>query len=80
MLLQRKPLTACELLPSWNSSGWLADFIQIYPNKLKKQSFENQRENFLQTKLEKLKELEDEKNNYFKTNYSDSDDGQDPKD
>lgn len=35
------------MTPSWNSSGWLADFIQIYPNKLKKVTFENQRESFL---------------------------------
>jgi hypothetical protein len=37
-------LTACEIEPSWNSSGWLADFILIKPNKLKKATFENQRE------------------------------------
>jgi len=35
-LLHKKPLTSCEISPSWNSSGWLADFVQIYPNKMKK--------------------------------------------
>lgn len=49
-LLAKKPLTACEVTPSWNSSGWLADFIQIYPNKPKKQTFENQREAYLLNK------------------------------
>jgi hypothetical protein len=39
-LLQRKPLTSCKIEPSWDSSGWLADFVQIYPNKGKKKSFE----------------------------------------
>lgn len=43
-LLKKQPLTSCEIAPGWNSSGWLADEIKIYPNKLKKVSFENQRE------------------------------------
>lgn len=25
--------------PIWNSNGWLADFIQIFPNKKKNKTF-----------------------------------------
>ena len=31
-LLEQQPLTACLIVPSWNSSGWLADQLQIFPN------------------------------------------------
>jgi len=31
-LLEDQPLTACLIVPSWNSSGWLADQLQIFPN------------------------------------------------
>jgi hypothetical protein len=51
-LLLKQPLTDCEMTPGWNSSGWLADEIKIYPNKLKKISYENQRDTFLETKRE----------------------------
>ena len=43
-LLQRKPLTACEINPGWDGSGWLADFVIIYPNKNKSKTFEQHRE------------------------------------
>jgi hypothetical protein len=46
-ILQQKPLTNCEITPSWNSSGWLADFVQIYPNRTKKRTFENSRDSFV---------------------------------
>ena len=49
-LLKHAPLSSCEFSPGWNNSGWLADMLYIYPNKVKKQSFENNRENFLQMK------------------------------
>ena len=52
LLLSRKPLTSCEIVPIQNSSSWLADQIQIYPNRLKKKTFENTREEFLQKKLQ----------------------------
>lgn len=51
-LLKKQPLTACELQPEWNSSGWLADGIKIYPNKIKKISYENGRDEFLERKRE----------------------------
>jgi hypothetical protein len=50
-LLKRKPLTACEICPSWDSSGWLADQVVIFPNKKKKQTFENFK---LQENIEQL--------------------------
>ncbi len=71
LLLQRKPLTACEVTPSWNSSGWLADFVQIYPNKIKKTSFENQREKFLQLKQDNANAKKAETN--FKGTFSEDD-------
>ena len=49
-LLKTAPLSSCEFSPGWNNSGWLADVLYIYPNKLKKQSFENNREAILQMK------------------------------
>jgi hypothetical protein len=39
-LLKTQPLSSCEFSPGWNNSGWLADVLYIYPNKLKKQSFD----------------------------------------
>ena len=39
-LLKTQPLSSCEFSPGWNSSGWLADMLYIYPNKLKKNSFD----------------------------------------
>jgi hypothetical protein len=46
-LLLHAPLSSCEFSPGWNNSGWLADVLYIYPNKVKKQTFENNREAFL---------------------------------
>ena len=74
LLLEKKPLTACEITPSWNSSGWLADYVNIYPNKIKKQSYENQRDLFLQmhANREKQREMEEDKKLWeFKDEYSD---------
>ena len=49
-LLKTAPLSSCEFSPGWNNSGWLADVLYIYPNKVKKQTFENNREAILQMK------------------------------
>ena len=49
-LLRKQPLTSCELQPGWNSSGWLADEIKIYPNKIKRANYENSRDNMLEQK------------------------------
>jgi hypothetical protein len=49
-LLKTAPLSSCEFSPGWNNSGWLADILYIYPNKAKKQTFDNQREAFIQMK------------------------------
>ena len=46
-LLKTQPLSSCEFSPGWNSSGWLADMLYIYPNKLKKQSFDTNRDAIL---------------------------------
>jgi hypothetical protein len=35
-LLKTQPLSSCEFSPGWNNSGWLADVLHIYPNKIKK--------------------------------------------
>ena len=43
-LLMKNPLSSCEISCGWNTSGWLADTIQIYPNRPKKKSFDNQRD------------------------------------
>ena len=55
--MKKQPLTACEMAPVWNSSGWLADEIKIYPNKLQKISYENQRDSFLEAKREHQEQL-----------------------
>ena len=34
-------------MPGWNNSGWLADQLLIYPQKLKMKSYERDREEFL---------------------------------
>ena len=39
-VLERRPLTSCEVVANWNSSGWLADNVQIFPHKPKRNSFE----------------------------------------
>lgn len=54
-LLKTQPLSSCEFAPGWNSSGWLADILYIYPNKVKKQSFDSNREAMLQMKEEQAK-------------------------
>ena len=37
--------------PSWNNSGWLADSLQIYPNRTKtEKTYENDRDNIVETK------------------------------
>lgn len=56
-LLKHAPLSSCEFSPGWNNSGWLADVLYIYPNKVKKQTFENNRENYLQLKGEQHKKM-----------------------
>lgn len=43
-ILKTNPLSSCELSSGWNNSGSLADVLYIYPNKKKKKSFENKRE------------------------------------
>lgn len=50
-LLEKKPLTACQLQTGWNNSGWLADNLFIYPmrNKTEK-TYENNREAILDMK------------------------------
>jgi hypothetical protein len=30
-ILQKSPLSSCEISCGWNTSGWLADTIYIYP-------------------------------------------------
>ena len=49
-LLKTAPLSSCEFSPGWNNSGWLADVLYIYPNKVKKQTFETNRDAILQIK------------------------------
>ena len=31
-LLQKEPLSACQLKPVWNNAGWLADSLTVIPN------------------------------------------------
>ena len=55
LLLQQKPLTSCYIDKMRNSSGWLADQILIYPNRLKKKcSFESERDQKLKEKFQKI--------------------------
>ena len=50
-LLKKSPLTSCFMKPGWNNSGWLADSIQIYPNRTKtEKTYENDREKIVETK------------------------------
>ena len=35
-LLKANPLSSCEISSSWNSTGWLADQLIIYPMRTKK--------------------------------------------
>lgn len=49
-LLKQQPLSSCEFSPGWNNSGWLADVLYIYPNKIKKASFDANREVIIQAR------------------------------
>ena len=50
-ILKKKPLTNCPLQSGWNNSGWIADFLSIYPNRSKTdKTYENNRENIVQMK------------------------------
>ena len=50
-LLKKSPLTNCYFVPGWNNSGWLADTIQIFPNRSKThKTYENDRDNIMETK------------------------------
>ena len=63
LLLQQKPLTSCYVDKIRNSSGWLADQILIYPNRLKKKcSFESERDQKLKEKFQKIKEAKQAEN------------------
>lgn len=35
-VLEKAPLSSCEIIPGWNNSGWLADTVTIVPLSLKK--------------------------------------------
>ena len=51
-ILKKSPLTNCFLLPGWNNSGWLADTIQIYPNRTKThENYEKDRDNIVEKRL-----------------------------
>jgi hypothetical protein len=54
-LKKTQPLSSCEFAPGWNSSGWLADVLYIYPNKVKKQSFDSNREAIMQAREEQAR-------------------------
>ena len=41
-ILEKAPLSSCDLIPGWNSSSWLADTVTINPLSLKK-SFDHNR-------------------------------------
>lgn len=47
-LLKEHPLSSCEFSPGWNNSGWLADVLYIYPTKIKRVSFDSNRDNIIQ--------------------------------
>lgn len=51
-LLKANPLSSCELTSGWNNSGSLADILYIYPNKRKKKTFENSRDQINLMKME----------------------------
>jgi hypothetical protein len=51
IFLQRKPLTSVEITATQNNSGWLADYVHIYPNRInKKNCFEAKRDLIVQAK------------------------------
>lgn len=56
-LLKTQPLSSCEFAPGWNNSGWLADVLHIYPNKIKKQTFDSNRDAIIQTRDEVQRKL-----------------------
>ena len=58
-VLEQAPLSSCEFSAGWNNSGWLADSIVIQPNKAKKKTFENSREELQE--FQKLKEMKNKK-------------------
>lgn len=60
-LLKTQPLSSCEFSPGWNNSGWLADVLYIYPNKLKKQSFDSNRDAIIQLREEQAMKLKEAK-------------------
>ena len=76
-LLQKSPLTSCFLVPGWNNSGWLADTIQIYPNRSKTdKTYENDRDNIVETKQRHerlLREAENQKEDIWKLEDEESD-------
>ena len=76
-LLKKSPLTACDLEPGWNNSGWLADSIAIYPNRSKtSKTYENDRDNIMESKArnERLLKLnENQKEEIWKFEDEESD-------
>lgn len=60
-LLKMQPLSSCEFSPGWNNSGWLADFLYIYPNKMKKQSFDSNRDAIMQLREEQNRKAKEAK-------------------
>jgi hypothetical protein len=50
-LLKKNPLTSCQIDSGWNSSGWLANEIRIYPQKLAKDSYETGKDDFLKQQI-----------------------------
>lgn len=59
-LLKKNPLTSCKIESGWNSSGWLADEIRIYPNRT--QTFEDCRDQHAKNVRESNKEEADWEN------------------
>lgn len=39
-LLQKAPLSSCEINAIWNNSGWLADSVTIIPNSIENKNFD----------------------------------------
>jgi len=76
-LLKKSPLTSCFLVPSWNNSGWLADTLQIYPNRSKTdKTYENDRDNIVETKIRHkhlLRQSENQKDDIWKIDEEESD-------
>ena len=67
-VLKQAPLSACEINAQWNNSGWLADSIIIEPNKQKKKTFENSKDELKEfEKQKKIREkIETDKANLVK--------------